>query len=150
MGRVQETARSPSSSRNITVAERWRKPIVHNHNPTGQRRAARGSVQKTLRDQVNPRWTFHVTVSQGYSCVNCRKFFHPFDEKTARPSKFVLALKFGEFQQLMARVEELIAMKPKLSIYRAIFFHKSISNIYIRIGTDLIVVDHRRNQWLSV
>jgi len=58
----------------------------------------------------------YVTVSQGYACVNFRKFFYPTGETEPKPSKFGIALRFDEFKQLLTRVEELVAMKPELGL----------------------------------
>ena len=58
----------------------------------------------------------YVTVSLGYACVNFRKFFYPTGQREAIPSKFGIALRYGEFEQLVARVEELVAMKPELGL----------------------------------
>ena len=57
----------------------------------------------------------YVTVSQGYACVNFRKFFFPTGETEPKPSKHGIALRFGEFEQLLARIEELIELKPELA-----------------------------------
>jgi len=54
-----------------------------------------------------------VTVSQGYSCVNFRKFFYPTGQQEPIASKFGIALRYGEFEQLVARVEQL---KPELGL----------------------------------
>ena len=58
----------------------------------------------------------YATVSQGYACVNFRKFFFPTGETEPKPSKHGIALRFGEFEQLLARIEELVAMKPELGL----------------------------------
>ena len=57
----------------------------------------------------------YATVSQGYACVNFRKFFFPTGETEPKPSKYSIALRYSEFEQLLARIEELIAMKPELA-----------------------------------
>ncbi len=57
----------------------------------------------------------HVTVQNGFACVNFRKFFFPPGEMTPRPSKFGIALRLSEFAELQKRIEELLAMKPELA-----------------------------------
>jgi len=57
-----------------------------------------------------------VTVSQGYSCVNFRKFFYPTGQQEPIASKFGIALRYGEFEQLVARVEQLVTLKPELGL----------------------------------
>ena len=57
----------------------------------------------------------HVTVQNGFACVNFRKFFFPPGETTPRPSKSGIALRLSEFAELQKRIEELLAMKPELA-----------------------------------
>jgi len=59
---------------------------------------------------------YYVTVSTGVKCVNFRRYFMPKNSDKERPTRSGIALRLGEWETLVSKIDELHSQLPELKV----------------------------------